>query len=325
MFKPVLLTIVERYSEDKDRWITIGGDTGADGHKHGGHPVKISKDGEIKAGLGGKFNGRKIGEAFDSGHKDSVVSKQEKNAADSNAAATAFNKPEPVIISRSFTIGRDSYKQFFELDPATGEFTKAWPVDESPPSEIAKKALGAGQLKGDIRKLYMAEMKKIPTGGMPAFGHEKTEIKTKSAASFSSLPKDHPIHRAVIAEPIETVHEEALLSRLPTSQHADVREYAAVLTHGAKQTAIDDVHDYVDKEFLGTRKGLKTSIGGRSSTNIHYSENALKELGEGSLIAVRSGSQRNAQTSVYRKLQGEKWGKVATATGSLNDALDSLS
>jgi hypothetical protein len=43
------------------RWITIGGDVGADGKKHGGHPVKITKDGTM---LTGHFAGKKVDEAF---------------------------------------------------------------------------------------------------------------------------------------------------------------------------------------------------------------------------------------------------------------------
>lgn len=69
MFQPVILeALIERYSKNDDlgegRWITVGAEEGADGKKVGGQPVFISEDGKIKAGMGGKFDGQKIGEAF---------------------------------------------------------------------------------------------------------------------------------------------------------------------------------------------------------------------------------------------------------------------
>jgi len=52
-------------NEGNARWITIGAEPGADGKKHGGHPVKISDDGKM---LTGKFAGQTLGQAF--GGKD---------------------------------------------------------------------------------------------------------------------------------------------------------------------------------------------------------------------------------------------------------------
>lgn len=56
--------MLERYAKKDDlgegRWITVGGDKASDGSRHGGHAVFIGKTGEIKAGLGGKFTGKKI-------------------------------------------------------------------------------------------------------------------------------------------------------------------------------------------------------------------------------------------------------------------------
>jgi hypothetical protein len=46
---------------DGGKWITIGSEQGSDGGKHGGHPVYIGKDGEMKTG---KFAGKTLGEAF---------------------------------------------------------------------------------------------------------------------------------------------------------------------------------------------------------------------------------------------------------------------
>jgi hypothetical protein len=58
---------IDKYSfndGDGSRWITIGSEAGADGGMHGGHPVLIKKDGTILAGLGGKFTGKKLDQAF---------------------------------------------------------------------------------------------------------------------------------------------------------------------------------------------------------------------------------------------------------------------
>lgn len=55
--------------QDGGRWITIGSEQGADGGKHGGHPVYIGKDGEMKTG---KFAGKTLGEAFGGGKSKSL-------------------------------------------------------------------------------------------------------------------------------------------------------------------------------------------------------------------------------------------------------------
>lgn len=49
------------------KWITIGGEPGPDGKKHGGHHVQIDKEGTM---LTGKFAGQKLGEAFGHQGKD---------------------------------------------------------------------------------------------------------------------------------------------------------------------------------------------------------------------------------------------------------------
>lgn len=52
----------ELFGDDGNaRWITIGGQPGADGKKHGGHPVKVSGDGTM---LSGKFAVKTLDEAF---------------------------------------------------------------------------------------------------------------------------------------------------------------------------------------------------------------------------------------------------------------------
>ena len=59
--------------EGQAKWVQIGGEPGADGHKHGGHPVKIGKDGKM---LTGAFAGKTMDEAF--GKKDHVVDANKK-------------------------------------------------------------------------------------------------------------------------------------------------------------------------------------------------------------------------------------------------------
>ncbi|MBX3422223.1 MAG: hypothetical protein KF752_11770 [Pirellulaceae bacterium] len=59
---------------DGGRWITIGSEHSADGGRHGGHPVYIGKDGEMKTG---KFAGKTLDEAF--GKKGDADRKQPDN------------------------------------------------------------------------------------------------------------------------------------------------------------------------------------------------------------------------------------------------------
>lgn len=81
-------------ARNNERWITVGADKGD------GQPVLIDKrDGTIKAGMGGKFNGKKIGSFQGKGGSDSQAEskpQESKPAAQSKVAPVAKAKPIPV-------------------------------------------------------------------------------------------------------------------------------------------------------------------------------------------------------------------------------------
>lgn len=53
--------------EEEGHWVTIGGERGADGEKHGGRPVFISSSGVIKKGLSRSAQGKTLGQVFGKG------------------------------------------------------------------------------------------------------------------------------------------------------------------------------------------------------------------------------------------------------------------
>ena len=53
--------------EEDGHWVTIGGERGADGEKHGGRPVFISGSGTIKKGLSKSAQGKTLGQVFGKG------------------------------------------------------------------------------------------------------------------------------------------------------------------------------------------------------------------------------------------------------------------
>lgn len=53
--------------EEEGHWVTIGGERGADGEKHGGRPVFISGNGTIKKGLSKSAQGKTLGQVFGKG------------------------------------------------------------------------------------------------------------------------------------------------------------------------------------------------------------------------------------------------------------------
>ena len=53
--------------EEDGHWVTIGGERGADGEKHGGRPVFISGSGVVKKGLSKSAQGKTLGQVFGKG------------------------------------------------------------------------------------------------------------------------------------------------------------------------------------------------------------------------------------------------------------------
>jgi hypothetical protein len=64
--------------EEDGRWVTIGGERGADGEKHGGRPVFISGSGVVKKGLSKSAQGKTLGQVFGKGGEFSSEGKKSK-------------------------------------------------------------------------------------------------------------------------------------------------------------------------------------------------------------------------------------------------------
>lgn len=74
------------------RWVTIGGDKGPDGRRHGGRPVFIGADGEMKTG---KFAGMTPEEAF-KGHKEKS---RNRESEDEKQTGSKVGKQAPLFDS----------------------------------------------------------------------------------------------------------------------------------------------------------------------------------------------------------------------------------
>lgn len=64
--------------EEDGHWVTIGGERGADGEKHGGRPVFISGSGVVKKGLSKSAQGKTLGQVFGKGGEFSSEGKKSK-------------------------------------------------------------------------------------------------------------------------------------------------------------------------------------------------------------------------------------------------------
>lgn len=71
--------------EEEGHWVTIGGERGADGEKHGGRPVFISGSGTIKKGLSKSAQGKTLGQVFGKGGEFSSEEKKSKGETDRKA------------------------------------------------------------------------------------------------------------------------------------------------------------------------------------------------------------------------------------------------
>ena len=70
--------------EEDGHWVTIGGERGADGEKHGGRPVFISGSGVIKKGLSKSAQGKTLGQVFGKGGEFSSEGGKSKPAQQRN-------------------------------------------------------------------------------------------------------------------------------------------------------------------------------------------------------------------------------------------------
>lgn len=118
--------------EDDGHWVTIGGERGADGEKHGGRPVFISGSGTIKKGLSKSAQGKTLGQVFGKGGEFSSEGKKSKGETDRKAGERASTKRAEAEKARKDATSRakefrQETKQIVasDLDPSVAKLKKA--------------------------------------------------------------------------------------------------------------------------------------------------------------------------------------------------------
>lgn len=129
---------VEHYSNDGERWITIGGQKADDGKRKGGRPVLIDKDGVIVGGSVPKqTHGKPVGEFG-------------KHVKGGDAPAKAEPpKPQKVTLSgKTYEFAEKLKRAEFVYDPKT----KSWSRDEPLPTDESKMTGAEWALFGAIKR-----------------------------------------------------------------------------------------------------------------------------------------------------------------------------
>ena len=104
--------------EEDGHWVTIGGERGADGEKHGGRPVFISGSGTIKKGLSKSAQGKALGQVFGKGGEFSSEGGKSKGETDHQAGKKAEAK-KPASKKAAIKAAEDKYNL------AIGDFLKS--------------------------------------------------------------------------------------------------------------------------------------------------------------------------------------------------------
>ena len=137
--------------EEEGHWVTIGGERGADGEKHGGRPVFISGSGVVKKGLSKSAQGKTLGQVFGKGGEFSSEGKKSKGETDRKAgertraekkagesASTKRAKAEKArkdAISRAKEFRQETKRIVVnDLDPSVTKLKKA--LDANVPARV---------------------------------------------------------------------------------------------------------------------------------------------------------------------------------------------
>lgn len=127
--------------EEDGRWVTIGGERGADGEKHGGRPVFISGSGTIKKGLSKSAQGKTLGQVFGKGGEFSSEGKKSKGETARKAGERASTKRAEAEKARKDATSRakefrQETKQIVanDLEPSVAKLKKALDVRPLPAS-----------------------------------------------------------------------------------------------------------------------------------------------------------------------------------------------
>jgi len=127
--------------DEEGHWVTIGGERGADGEKHGGRPVFISGSGVIKKGLSRSAQGKTLGQVFGKGGEFSSEGKKSKGETDRKAGERAPTKRAEAEKDRKDAMARakefrQETKQIVvnDLDPSVTKLKKA--LDANVPARV---------------------------------------------------------------------------------------------------------------------------------------------------------------------------------------------
>ena len=127
--------------EEDGHWVTIGGERGADGEKHGGRPVFISGSGTIKKGLSKSAQGKTLGQVFGKGGEFSSEGKKSKGETAREAGERASTKRAKAEKDRKDATSRakefrQETKQIVanDLEPSVAKLKKA--LDASVPASV---------------------------------------------------------------------------------------------------------------------------------------------------------------------------------------------
>lgn len=127
--------------EEDGHWVTIGGERGADGEKHGGRPVFISGSGTIKKGLSKSAQGKTLGQVFGKGGEFSSEGKKSKGETARKAGERASTKRAEAEKDRKDATSRakefrQETKQIVanDLEPSVAKLKKA--LDANVPASV---------------------------------------------------------------------------------------------------------------------------------------------------------------------------------------------
>ena len=127
--------------EEEGHWVTIGGERGADGEKHGGRPVFISGSGVIKKGLSKSAQGKTLGQVFGKGGEFSSEGEKGKGETDRKAGErTATKRAKAETDRRDATSRAKEFRQETkqivanDLEPSVAKLKKA--LDANVPARV---------------------------------------------------------------------------------------------------------------------------------------------------------------------------------------------
>lgn len=119
--------ILDRYTAKKNeseglRWVTIGSDTGADGKRHGGHPVLIDNEGRMHSG---PFAGKTFDEAFQKPDTEPTPSPKPKSSE------LFLSAGEAIKAGHSFAQWQDPISRAFVEERIDGDHPAYQSIDPS--------------------------------------------------------------------------------------------------------------------------------------------------------------------------------------------------